>query len=232
MSDPATHDQSIQDLVEDLAQSLTPIRRLPGPGRQTIAWSCAVLTVGLLLLSMSDLPGMRERLGVPDLYWAALGAILTAVTAALAAFQSSVPGRSPAWSWLPIPSLILWLGASGLGCLREWVAPAATLAEPEEIRGCFVFLMGVSLPLSVLLVLMLRRAYPLRPNLTAALGGLAAAAAAAALLVPFHAHDATATDLLVHFVAVLIVVGLNGLFGGRLLDGTAAHNSRRSDAGL
>ena len=72
--------------------------------------------------------------------------------------------------------------------------------------------------MSLLLVAMLRRACPLRPNLTAALGGLAAAAAAAALLVPFHPHDATATDLLVHLIAVLIIVGLNGLLGGRLLN--------------
>ena len=86
------------------------------------------------------------------------------------------------------------------------------------MRGCFVFLMSVSLPLSALVILMLRRACPLRPNLTAALGGLAAAAAAAALLVPFHPHDITATDLLVHLVAVGSVVGLNSIAGGRLLD--------------
>ncbi|MFD0933910.1 DUF1109 domain-containing protein, partial [Methylobacterium trifolii] len=57
------------------------------------------------------------------------------------------------------------------------------------------------------------------PNLTAALGGLAAAAAAASLLVPFHPHDATATDLAIHAVTVLGVIGLNGLAGGRLLSG-------------
>ncbi|GJD72139.1 NrsF family protein [Methylobacterium goesingense] len=237
MPDPATHDRSTHvpsthDLVEDLAQSLTPVRRLPSPGRRTLIWSGAVLTVGLLLVPMSDLSGLRARLAVPDLHWAALGAFLTAIAAALAAFQSSVPGRSAAWSWLPLPPLVLWLGASGLGCLRGWLAPAANLAEPEEMRGCFVFLMGVSLPLSVLLVLMLRRACPLRPNLTAALGGLAAAAAAAALLVPFHPHDATATDLLVHLVAVLIVVGLNGLLGGRLLDRNAGPQGSHRKPGL
>ena len=122
MPDPATHDRSTQvpsthDLVEDLAQSLTPVRRLPSPGRRTLIWSGAVLTVGLLLVPMSDVSGLRARLAVPDLHWAALGAILTAIAAALAAFQSSVPGRSAAWSWLPLPPLVLWLGASGLGCL-------------------------------------------------------------------------------------------------------------------
>lgn len=190
-------------------------------------WSGAVLALGAILLPLSDGAGLQGRLGVPDLRYAALGAFLTAVAAAFAAFQSSVPGRSPAWTFLPLPPLVLWLGVSGLGCLRGWIAPGSNLAAPEEMRGCFVFLMSVSLPLSVLLVLMLRRACPLRPMLTAALGGLAAAAAAGALLVPFHPHDATATDLLVHLVAVLLVVGLNGLLGGRLFVRTDRSESPR-----
>ncbi|MDO9429299.1 MAG: NrsF family protein [Methylobacterium sp.] len=227
MSDPV-NPHRVADLVDDLARSLTPVRRLPGPGRRTLAWSGAVLALGALLLPLSDGAGLLGRLGVPDLRYAALGAVLTAVAAAFAAFQSSVPGRSPAWALLPLPPLVLWLGVGGLGCLRGWIAPGSSLAAPEEMRGCFVFLMSVSLPLSVLLVLMLRRACPLRPNLTAALGGLAAAAAAGALLVPFHPHDATATDLLVHLVAVLLVVGLNGLLGGRLLERTDRSEALRS----
>ena len=46
---------------------------------------------------------------------------------------------------------------------------------------------------------------------------MAAAAAAAALLVPFHPHDATATDLALHALVVGLVIGANGLAGGRLL---------------
>lgn len=221
MPDPASHEQRVTDLVDELALSLTPVRRLPGPAMRTLAWCAAVLVLGAILLPIVDLGGLWARLGVPDLRYAALCAFLTSASAAFAAFQSSVPGRNPAWALLPLPPLVLWIGFSGLGCLRGWIAPSANLAEPEEMRGCFAFLMSVSLPLSVLLVMMLRRACPLRPNLTAALGGLAAAAAAAALLVPFHPHDATATDLLAHLVAVLVVVGLNGVLGGRLLDRTA-----------
>jgi hypothetical protein len=215
MSDPASHER----LVEELARSLAPVRPLPGPGWRAVAWFSAVLALAILLLPLSDAASLQLRLGVPDLRYAALGAILTSMAAAFAAFQSSVPGRSRAWALLPIPPLVVWLGVSGLGCLRAWLAPASNLAETGEMRGCFVFLMGVSLPLSILLVTMLRRACPLNPSLTAALGGLAVAAAAAALLVPFHPHDATATDLAVHLVAVFIVVGLNGLLGGRILEG-------------
>lgn len=204
-------------LLDNLAGELTPVRRLPAPWLRGLGWFAAAAAIGLALLPFADLDGMRTRMVTTDLRLALLGAILTALSASVAAFQTSVPGRSAYWAALPLAPAALWIGASGLGCLRNWAAPGTNLADADEMGGCLVFLLGFSIPLSILLVLMLRRACPLRPNLTAALGGLAAAAAAAALLVPFHPHDATATDLAVHLVVVAIVIGVNGLAGGRLL---------------
>nr|WP_294554321.1 NrsF family protein [uncultured Rhodopila sp.] len=89
------------------------------------------------------------------------------------------------------------VGASGLGCLRVWFAPGTHAADIVEARACLAFICGVSGPLSVLLAEMLRRGYPVRPNLNAATAGLAAAAAAATLLNFFHLFDAAATDLVV-----------------------------------
>lgn len=214
MSDSSTLD----GLVDDLSRDLAPVRRLPPPAFRALAWFATVPALALLLMPFADLDAMRLRLAVPDLGLAATGALATALSAALAAFQTSVPGRSALWALLPLPPALLWIGASGLGCLRTWIAPESNLADAEDMRGCLIFLVSVSLPLSVLLVWMLRRACPMRPNLTAALAGLAAAGAAAALLVPIHAHDATASDLIVHLMAVMGVIGLNGLAGGRLLD--------------
>jgi len=72
-------------------------------------------------------------------------------------------------------------------------------------------------PLSALLILMLRRACPLRPVLAAVMVGLASAAASASLLEICHAFDAAATDLLTHALAVALVVAVNVAMGGRLL---------------
>jgi hypothetical protein len=83
--------------------------------------------------------------------------------------------------------------------------------------SCLVFILGFSLPLSLLLIVMLRRGFSLRPNLTAVVGGLACASAAATLLNFVHPYDATASDLAVHAVAVGIVMLANTLFGGRIL---------------
>jgi hypothetical protein len=213
MSDGA-HTSPHDRLVESLSGGLRPVRRLRAPSLRALAWCAAAMGLGLALLPFADLDALRIRMAIPDLRYAALGAMLTALTAALAAFQTSVPGRSPGWALLPLGPAALWIGASGMGCLRDWVAPGT---ERAEAGGCLVFLLAVSMPLSLGLVLMLRRACPLRPNLTAALAGLSAAAAAAALLVPFHPHDATASDLLLHLVVVGLVIVANGLAGGRLL---------------
>ncbi len=76
----------------------------------------------------------------------------------------------------------------------------------HEARTCVFIILTYSIPLSLLLLLMLRRAHPLRPGLVTVLGGLAAASAAATLLAFVHRFDAAATDLLMHLGAVLLVV--------------------------
>ncbi|KQP38467.1 hypothetical protein ASF49_05600 [Methylobacterium sp. Leaf104] len=204
-------------LVDTLAGGLRPVRRLPAPSLRALAWCAAALGLGLALMPFADLEALRARMAVADLRYAALGAVLTAVAAVVAAFQTSVPGRSSAWALLPLAPVALWIGASGAGCLRDWVVPGADSADMHQTGGCVAFLLTVSIPLSLVLVWMLRRACPLRPNLTAALAGLSAAAAAAALLVPFHPHDATATDLALHALVVGLVIAGNSLAGGRLL---------------
>ncbi len=211
--DTARHER----LIDELAGALEPVRPLPAPATRAALWLGAGLLLGLILATRLNYAGFIGRMAVPDLSLAALGAVLTAATAAYAAFATSVPGRSAVWALLPLPALALWVGASGFGCLRGWFAPGTDVPDMHDMEACFSFLVCVSVPLSALIVVMLRRACPLRPNLTAALGGLAAAAAAAVLLMPFHPYDATATDLAVHAVVLLGVIGLNRLLAGPLL---------------
>ncbi len=87
----------------------------------------------------------------------------------------------------------------------------------HQSADCLLFIIGFSVPLSALLIVLLRRACPLRPTLTAVLIGLASAAASASLLEICHAFDAAATDLLTHALAVTVVVAVNAAMGGRLL---------------
>lgn len=211
-------DMRHQALIDKLGAQLTPVRRLLPPWLRTLGWLLAVALIAAALLAHYGAGPMLQRwAGAPDLAWAAAGAVLTAVCAAWAAFELGVPGRSRAWAWLPLPGALLWIGASGLGCLRTWLAPDTSIATLHQSADCLVFIVGFAIPLSALMVWLLRRACPLRPVLAAVLVGLASAAASASLLEICHAYDAAATDLLTHAAAVGIVVLANAALDGRLL---------------
>ena len=209
-------------LIQDLAADLRPVRRLRPPGLRALAWLAVVGALAAGLAGMSDLGAVRDRLmAVPDMWLALAGSAATAVLAAVAAFQLGLPDRRPAWALLPLPAAALWLAASGLGCLRGWTLPGVHPASPFDTIDCLAFILGLSAPLSALLVLMLRRAATLQPGLTAAMAGLASAAAAATLLAVVHPFDASAIDVSVHVGAVLAVVAANRALGGRLLGNAA-----------
>ncbi|MGH8599172.1 MAG: NrsF family protein [Burkholderiales bacterium] len=207
-----------QALIDTLGAELTPVRRLLPPWLRMLAWLLAVAAIATaLLMHYGTAPMLQRWAGAHDLAWAAAGAVLTTICAAWAAFALSVPGRSRAWAWLPLPGALLWISASGLGCLRTWIAPGTSIANFHQSADCLVFIVGFSIPLSALMIWLLRRACPLRPTLTALLVGLASAAASASLLEICHEYDAAATDLLVHALAVAIVIAANAAMGGRLL---------------
>ncbi len=205
-------DRSLDDIVARLAADLAPVRRLPAPPLRAAAWLGLVATMALGLAAFCDLPALGRRLTIaPDMWLAVLGSTATAVLAALAAFELSVPGRSARWALLPVPTLVLWTSASGLGCLRTWALPVGNSAAAAEAGHCLGHIVMMSIPLMAVMMVMVRRACPLRPNLTALVSGLAIAAASATLLNFDHPFDVTAGDLLAHLVAVLIVIGVNQL---------------------
>jgi hypothetical protein len=211
---PSRHEGIILSLTADLK----PVRRLPPPGWRALLWLALVAAIAFALATVADRPAVVSRLtAAPDIWLSAGGSALTMVLAAIAAFQLSLPDRSRLWALLPLPAALLWIGASGAGCLRTWLVPGTHAAVLDDTKDCLVFILALSVPLSALLLGMLRRGYTLRPGLTAAVAGFASAAAAATLLVLFHPYDASATDVVVHVIAVVLVIVANRAYGGRLL---------------
>lgn len=205
-------------LIEMLATGLRPVRRLSPPALRALVWLGLVALIAIALAAVADLDRLERRLAAaPDLWLAVLGSTLTTVGAALAAFEMSMPDRKPTWAMLPLPPLLLWIGASGLGCLRGSMVPGTHIAPLHEASDCLLFILGVSVPLGGALFLLLRRGFVLRPGLTAAIGGLAVAAAAATLLNFFHPFDVAATDLALHAVAITLIIGVSRLAVGRAL---------------
>jgi hypothetical protein len=210
-------------IIRSLAADLRPVRPLRPPGLQAVAWVAVVIVTGLGLSAVADRPAVAARLmAAPDVWLSALGSALTMLLAAIAAFQLSMPDRSQLWAVLPLPAAVLWIAAGGAGCLRTRLLPGMHAANLDDSKSCIAFILAVSIPLSAMLLAMMRRAYSLHPGLAAVIAGLASAAAAATLLNLFHPYDASATDLVVHTVAVVLVIVANRAYGGRMLQTASA----------
>lgn len=208
----------ISRLIGDLTADLKPVRRLEAPWLSAMIWTCiAVVGAAVLFLIRDQLHWVAVRQADQFTLPGVIATGLTAVLAAVAAFQLSFPDRSGRWAILPLPALVAWIAINGLGCLAYSSEPGASNGTWPAFMQCLGLLLVISVPLSVAMIWMVRRAHPLRPVLVAILGGLATAGAAATLLVLVHPHDATALDLMAHAAAVAVIVGLNALLGGRLL---------------
>jgi hypothetical protein len=207
-----------EHLIQHLAADLTPVRRLRSPSVRALGWLTVVAGIAILLGMFADMSAIGARLAAsPDMSLAVVGSAATAVFAAFAAFQLSLPDSPRLWAALPLPAALLWVAASGFGCLRTWFVTGTHAADLSEARDCLLFIVVLSVPLSALLVVMLRRACPLQPGLVALIAGLAVAAAAATLLNFFHPFDAAAIDLTGHAVAVTLVILANRAFGSPML---------------
>ncbi len=199
-----------EQLIDQLARGLAPVRRIASPALRAGCWLALVAAIAVVLATRADLPAVAARIeSAVDMWLAIVGSVATAILAAIAACVVSVPGRSRRWAWLPVPAVALWLGSSGMGCLRATADAAVHPATMSEaMHQCLPFILEMSVLLGIPLALLLWWARPLRPGLVATLGGLAIAAGSASLLWFFHPFDASYEDLLVHAGAVLLVVGL------------------------
>ena len=198
-----------EQLIEELVSGLQPVRRLRPPWLRALRWLAAVaVLIALALLGFANWALVMQRMAVPRIALECAAAGLTGLTAVFAAFMCSVPGRSPRWAALPLPTFALWLAVSGLGCLHTgW-----SLHGPNGFIGdsshCFGFIVGVSVPLSIGLFAALRRARPIALLPVAALGTLGVAALADFILEFFHPFDVTVIDLALHLAGIAVVMGI------------------------
>jgi hypothetical protein len=194
-------------LIERLTADAAPVRRLRPPMQRAGLWLLAAGAAGVAaILLFADLAEFSERVGKTALAVEWIATLITGIVAVVAAFQLSLPDRSPAWALLPVPSLIVWIGSSGYSCYRNWIAAGPGGWELGESANCLVFILAVCVPLSLSILLVLRRALPLDPLRVAAMAALGVAALAAGALQFFHPFDVTFVDLGVHLGTVGLVV--------------------------
>jgi hypothetical protein len=209
---------STAKLIDELTSAARPVDRLRPPGLRAAQWLIGFAALAAVLVTARHAWSVPAARAQPGLMAAMIGAALTGVAAVLAAFNLALPDRSRWWLLAPLPGLALWLGASGIGCYHSWllVGSRQSLALGESAH-CFLFILGVSVPVSLALYLPLRRALPLYPLSVLLTGALGVAALAAVTLQFFHPFDITVMDLAAHFAAVLVAVGIAALIGAPIL---------------
>lgn len=209
---------STDELIASLAGGLPPVRRLRPPLRRAALWVLLVALVAAWPVAhYAHLPLFMARAAEPRQGIEFAATLLTALAALGAAFVLSIPGYSPRWALAPLPPLLAWLAASGLGCLRNGLGLGPPGWRLGASGDCYRFIVTISVPLAALLFLALRRARPLAPLPVALCGALGTAALAAFILQFFHPFDVTLVDLALHLAAVATIAALAAVLRRPLL---------------
>ena len=191
-------------LIAALSEAVAPVRRLPAPELRAGKWlAFAACIVGLLVAMHGPRDDLAARFADPAFAVPWIASVLVGLTAAFAAFQMSVPGSKRAIVLLPALPLAVWLGTLGTGC-------AAELSELGRAAfgtswACFKFIALTGSALGIAMALMLRKAAPLAPARTLAMGALAAASFASAGLELFHPLQTSTMVLVWHLGSVAFV---------------------------
>jgi len=209
------------DLIDSLAKGAAPVRRLRPPLVRAAGWlAFAASILALVIVAHGLRPDLAASLQTTAFAINFGAALATGVLAAIAAFVVGVPGRSSAWLLLPVPTLAVWMLNIGYGCVTAWVDLPAGLKLGDE-ASCFALLVVTGVPLSLVMLIMLRHAALIAPTQVTIMGGLAVAALTAVGLSLFHNHEASALVLLWNLGIAALLVAAGGLAGRRMFSWVA-----------
>jgi hypothetical protein len=206
-----------EELIAALVRDLKPAPPLADPAIRAMRWLAAVpilLAVGALAWGLRS-----DRWALAQ--WAELQlvilALATAVAAAFAALRLAVPGArdAVALAWIPMILTALWIIALSLRIAFAGGSMAGSMTWPYP--ACLIKVASIAAMPAVLLIVMLRRAGPLRLALAGGLGGLAAGAVGslgAQLACP---NGNPAHALLGHAAPMVMLALLAAVFGRALL---------------
>jgi hypothetical protein len=196
-------------LIEDLTREAKPVKPLAAPLLRAAALLGALLATMMAFAAFGGhVTDTLAHLTHMPFTFELAGAFLAGTGAIIAAVILSIPGRAPAWAYLPLPGLLLWLAGGGLECYRQVAdlgyAPTSMFAS----RDCFIFIVSAGLPSAAAAYLFLRRHLTIDATRVTALAALGGALLAAALLQFIHAHGTNPVDFATHIVAVTLLIVL------------------------
>ena len=136
------------ELIARLALDARPVRPLPEPRMRATLWLAASAAYVLLLIAlMSPDPARLAGIRAPRFWLEQLAAFATAITAAVAALASVIPGRSRRAWLLPIAPLLLWIATLAWGCIGDVTGKGLGGMTVYSDWPCLVAMMtGAALP--------------------------------------------------------------------------------------
>jgi hypothetical protein len=208
-----------QQFIRRLVANVTPVRPLPHPWIRAATWCGVSLPVlGLIVLAMSPSTGLIWTHIDRRLMLQQFAALATGVTAAAAAFATTVPGYRRWIVSLPLLPLAVWLGDLGQWCIRDDVASGSSPWVFIAHWGCLPATMLVGAFPAATIVMMLRRGAPLMPRLTTILAAVAAGGLGNFGVRFVHVTDASIVVLAWHFSAVFVLSVLSAAAGRSLFN--------------
>src|SRR5215470_6462162 len=110
------------ELIEHLAESRERVQRLPPPWIRAAIWlALSAPYVVAVVLAMPPRADLAVKLGDPRFLVEQIAALLTGVTAAVAALATTIPGFDRRIVLFPVLPLAVWLLSLGQGCLQDWI---------------------------------------------------------------------------------------------------------------
>ena len=207
-----------ENLIAKLAADASPVKPLMPPLQRAVFWAAGFAAVMMATIWLrGSFAESAARFSDLAVRFEFAGALLTGLTALIAAFFVSLPDRSRLWLLFPVLPLSFWLLGSGYGCYMHLIEYGPGGWALGESANCIGFILGISLPASIALFFSLRRSLPLDPIPPLLVGGLGVAGLAAAALQFFHPFAVTFLDLGAHMFAVGIVIAALTIFGRRRL---------------
>lgn len=207
------------ELIDRLSERATPVRRLGPPWQGALLWLVMAMALMAVAVSVSGFRhDIEERLGLMHEQVNLGFGLLTGILAAFAAFSLARPDGDRRWAWLPLLPALGWVAGMGLGCLVDlWQGGLAGLGMSTSLT-CAKFILGFGIPMTGVMLWMVRHGALVRPVSVAAMAGLAAAAMASIGLTLLHHLDAAAMVLVWHGGSVLLVTLMARLWGRRALE--------------
>ncbi len=214
---PGANVVDTKDLVELLSSRAGAVASLPSPTRRMAVWlsvsgAYVAGVVAIHGLGSDWLSHVDSRIVIEQ-----IAMLATALTAALAAFSSVVPGRDRRLLWLPLVPLAVWLASLGEACIHDWLQLGSHGIRLRADVDCAVPAIVMSIVPGAMMILMLRRGAPLIPRITLSLGMLAAAAIVNLALRTFHLGDVSIMVLCWHVGGAALLTAIARQLGPRVL---------------